>query len=234
MVIAITDTHSKKFDFYVEWVGRVAQEAEIKRLSYKEDNAKELKKCDGLILSGGGDVHPKFYGREDFLKILDKKEINMERDEFEFKLVREALKKGIPVLGICRGLQVFNVAMGGSLLPDLDSEGHKNHSVTKDGRDRRHELKVEKGTTLHWIVESAKCEVNSAHHQAIDRVGDGLRVTAKSPDGVVEGLEWEESQTRPFLQLVQWHPERMTDFTNPGSKNLLEHFVLAVVSRAED
>jgi putative glutamine amidotransferase len=234
MVIAITDTHSKKFDFYVEWLHRVAQEAEIMKFSYKEDNAKELKKCGGLILSGGGDVHPKLYGRDDYLKILDKKEINIERDEFEFKLVREALKKEMPVLGICRGLQVFNVAMGGSLIPDVESEGHKNHSAMKDGRDRRHEIKIEKGTTLHWIVESAKGEVNSAHHQAVDRPGDGLRVTAKSPDGIVEGLEWEESQTRPFLQLVQWHPERMSDFNNPGSKNLLEHFILAVVSRAED
>jgi putative glutamine amidotransferase len=231
MIIGITDTLTKKYEYYVEWLKKVARHVEVVKLSHKADNARDLKKCDGLILTGGGDIHPKFYGREDALALLDKKEINVARDEFEFKIVKDALKKGIPILGICRGMQTFNVALGGSMIPDVESEGYKNHGKTKSGNDRRHEVKIERGTTLHWIVEATRGEVNTAHHQAVDRIAEGLRITARSPDGIVEALEWQDASSKPFLQLVQWHPERMSDFENPCSKNLLEHFVLAVVSR---
>lgn len=232
MNIGITDTFNKKYDNYVHWLRKVAKQVEVIKLSHEANNLKEIKKCDGLILTGGSDVHPKFYGRDDHAKDLD--DINEKRDAFEIKLVKEAVKKGTPILGICRGMQVCNVALGGSLISDLEREGHKNHGKTKEGKDRRHKVEIERGTTLHWIVEAAKGEVNTAHHQAVDVVAKGLRVTARSSDGVVEGLEWEESEARPFLQLVQWHPERMEDHANPCSKNLLEHFVLAVVSKAED
>lgn len=231
MIIGITDTLTRKYEYYVEWLKKVARHVEVVKLSHKADNARDLKKCDGLILTGGGDIHPKFYGREDALALLDKKEINVARDEFEFKIVKDALKKGMPILGICRGMQTFNVALGGSMIPDVESEGYKNHGKTKSGNDRRHEVKIERGTTLHWIVEATRGEVNTAHHQAVDRIAEGLRITARSPDGIVEALEWQDASSKPFLQLVQWHPERMSDFENPCSKNLLEHFVLAVVSR---
>jgi putative glutamine amidotransferase len=233
MIIGITDTLNKKFDAYVSWLRKVARDVEFIRLSPEEKNAREVKKCEGLILTGGHDVHPRFYGREDFLELLNKDDINEQRDEFEFKIIQEALKANLPILGICRGMQVFNVAMGGSMIPDLKSEGYSDHTKTKDGKDRRHKIQIEKGTTLHWIVETTKAEVNTAHHQAVDAIGGGLRVTATAPDGIVEGLEWAESASKPFLQLVQWHPERMADFQNPCSKNLLEHFILAVVSTAE-
>lgn len=233
MVIGITDTLNKKFDFYVSWLRRVARDAEIIKLSHEEKNARELKKCSGLILTGGHDIHPKFYGREDYLKLLDKDDINEKRDAFEIKLVHEAIERKLPILGICRGLQLFNVAMGGSMIPDVESEGYEPHTKTRDGKDRRHPIAIERGTMLHWILETTKGEVNTAHHQAVDAIGSGLRITAKSPDGIVEGLEWEEAERKPFLQLVQWHPERMSDFQNPCSRNLLEHFVLAVVSTAE-
>ncbi len=233
MNIGITDTLNKKFDFYVAWLRKVARDAEIIKLSPEEKNTRDLKKCDGLILTGGHDIHPRFYGREDYMKLLEKEDVNEKRDEFEFKIIQEALKANMPILGICRGMQVFNVAMGGSMIPDVKSEGYHEHAKTKDGKDRRHKITIEKETTLHWIVETTKGEVNSAHHQAVDAIGSGLKVTARSPDGIVEGLEWADSESKPFLQLVQWHPERMSDFQNPCSKNLLEHFVLAVVSTAE-
>lgn len=232
MVIGIADTYNKKFDFYVTWLRKVARGAEIVKLSYPEKNIASLKRCDGLIMTGGNDIHPKLYGRDDLLSLS--KDVDVKRDEFEFKLVREALKKKIPLLGICRGMQVCNVALGGSMIADLETEGYKKHGKAEGGKDRRHKVTVEKGTTLHWIVESTKGEVNSAHHQAVDSLAPGMKVTAKSPDGVVEGLEWEDSGNRPFLQLVQWHPERMEDYSNACSKNLLEHFVLAVVSNAEE
>ena len=234
MVIGITDTLNKKFDFYVSWLKKVARQAELIKLSPELKNARELKKCDGLMLTGGGDIHPKFYGREDYLEILDKKEINVERDEFEFRLVKDALKLDLPLLGICRGMQVFNIAKGGSMIPDVERDGYKSHVKSKEGKDRRHKIEIEKGTSLHWIAETTKGEVNSAHHQAVDVLGEGLRATAKSPDGLVEAMEWRDASAKPFMQLVQWHPERMEDFANPCSRNVLEHFVLAAASRAED
>jgi putative glutamine amidotransferase len=234
MVIGITDTLNKKFNYYVSWIRRVAPDVEIVKLSPDAKNAKELRKCDGLILSGGSDIHPQFYGREDYLKLLKPDAINEKRDEFEIKIVKDALKQEMPILGVCRGMQLFNVVQSGSLIPDVITEGYKEHAKSKDGKDRRHKVEIEKGTTLHWIIESVKGEINSAHHQAVDRIGDGLRVTAKSLDGVVEALEWEDGKEKPFLQLVQWHPERMEDFGNPCSKNLLEHFVLAAVSNIKD
>ncbi len=233
MNIGLTDTLNKKFDFYVSWLRKVAKDAEIITLSPEAKNARDLKKCDGLILTGGHDIHPKFYGREDDMKLLKKDDVNEKRDEFEFRIIQDALKANMPILGICRGMQVFNVAMGGSIIPDVQSAGYSEHAKRKDGKDRRHKITIEKGTTLHWILETTKAEVNSAHHQAVDAIGGGLKVTATSPDGIVEGLEWAESESKPFLQLVQWHPERMADFQNPCSKNLLEHFVLAVVSTAD-
>jgi putative glutamine amidotransferase len=234
MVIGITDTRNKKFDSYVSWLRKVAKQGEVLKLSHESRTVKELKKCDGVILTGGGDIHPKFYGREGLLNTLDKKEIDVERDEHEFKIVREAVHLDLPILGICRGLQVFNVALGGSMIPDVVAGGFKNHAKSKEGKDRHHKVEIERGTMLHWIVESTKADVNTAHHQAVDTIAEDLRVSAKSQDGIVEALEWKDSGNRPFLQLVQWHPERMDDFVNPCSRNLLEHFVLAAASRSED
>lgn len=230
MVIGVTDAFSKKSQFYLTWLHKVAHSADVVTLSHEAMNFKDLKKCDGLILTGGGDIHPKYYGREDYLKLVN--DVNEKRDEFEFKIVKEAIKRDMPVLGICRGMQVFNVALGGSMIPDIQSEGYENHAKTKEGKDRRHKVGINKGTSLHWMVESTAGDVNTAHHQAVDMIAEGLKVTASSPDGIVEGLEWEKSDAKPFLQLVQWHPERMNDYINPCSKHLLEHFVLAVVARA--
>lgn len=233
MIIGVTDTLNRKFEFYGRWLRRVAPEAEIIKLSHEEKNARSLSRCDGLLLTGGHDIHPKFYGREDYLTLLKEEDINEKRDKFEIELVHAALKRGMPILGICRGMQLFNVATGGSMIPDVVSEGYTDHAKTTEGKDRRHRIAIEKGTMLHWIIETTKAEVNTAHHQAVDKLGDGLRVTATAPDGIIEGLEWLEPDGKPFLQLVQWHPERMSDFQNPCSKNLLEHFVLAVASTAE-
>jgi putative glutamine amidotransferase len=232
MLIGITDTYNTKFDLYVSWLHKVAKGADIVKLSHRTKNVKEVKQCEGVVLTGGHDIHPRYYGREDYLALAV--DVDEKRDEFELQVVQDALKKKIPLLGICRGMQLFNVALGGSLIPDIARAGHKNHGKTKEGKDRRHKIVIAQGTTLHWIVESAKGEVNSSHHQAVDAIAGGLRVAATSPDGIVEALEWTESAAKPFLQLVQWHPERMEDFSNPCSKNLLEHFVLAVVSKAED
>lgn len=176
---------------------------------------------DALLLTGGGDVDPALYGdapdpHTNF--------VNRERDESEIALVRCFLDNGKPVFGICRGIQVLNVALGGRLiqhLPDCPaSRGAEGH-VQVDGRDVRHPVLLVQESRLAAAL-GMELEVNSAHHQALDpaAVGEGLRVAARSPAGVIEAIE---SDTLPVLA-VQWHPERMPP-EHPASRRLLQLLV---------
>ena len=159
--------------------------------------AQPLRRLDGLVLAGGTDVDPRRYGQK---KMEQTQEPETERDALEIKLVREALRRDLPVLGICRGLQLFNVAHQGTLVQHLESTGvHQRPRV-----DAAHVASVRPGTRLKRILGVGECDVNSRHHQAVDRVGCGLRVSAQSPDGVVEAVERPD---RSFAVAVQWHPE---------------------------
>ena len=150
----------------------------------------------GLVLTGGTDVDPSLYGQD-----LDPRadEPDRERDLLEQRLLREALSLDVPVLAICRGLQLFNIThQGGTLVQHM--EGHR---IENNGR---HGTEVLEGTRLAAILGAGMHPVNSRHHQSVAEVGDGLVVSAKSPDGVVEGLERPD---RRFAIAVQWHPEDM-------------------------
>ena len=188
----------------------------------KLQSADEVLSCDGLLLSGGGDIHPGAYGgNESGGRIAG---VDEKRDKLEFEVVEKALGAGIPQLGICRGLQTVNVFLGGSLHEDLEAAGFLPHG--KDGeKDRRHELVIEEGTMLAAIAGEKKGVVNSSHHQGIDKVGRGLKVSATSADGVAEAVEWETKADKPFLLLVQWHPERMRDSSNPLAESVARTFL---------
>ena len=224
MLLGITDPMRDRpaLENYMKWVKRWIPDAHMQPLSYKLDNARDLEHCQGLILTGGGDVHPRFYQQEDAIDVA--KEVSESRDEFEFGIIKEALRHDMPVLGICRGVQIFNVAMGGSLIPDIESAGHPSHR-RGNASERMHPVQVENGTLLHSVVRTDGGEINTSHHQAVANVGQGLRVTARSNDGIVEALEWETKAGHPFLLLVQWHPERMKDSESPFSRNIIERFV---------
>lgn len=227
MVLGTTDTLKPNLQYYHDWIRKGIDEVEIVTLSAVQQNLGDLDRCDGLVLTGGADVHPKFYGREDATASLQG--VNVVRDEFEFALITRALDARLPILGICRGMQVFNVALGGSLILDVEQVGYLNHRKDRDtGIDRRHAVKVSKGTQLHSIAGALEGEVNTNHHQAVDRIAEALRPTAWSPDGLVEAMEWKITGEKPFLQLVQWHPERMDDFENPLSRGLIGRFAKEV------
>src|SRR5437867_3039704 len=229
MILGITDTLRPSLKFYLEWIGGVVTEVEVVLLSCVRQNLSDLDRCDSLVLTGGGDIHPKFYGREDAMQLVNG--VNESRDEYEFALIRRALGSNLPILGICRGMQVFNVALGGTMIPDVQTAGYRNHSKEKDSTiDPRHGVRIEEHTILHSIARTQRGEVNTNHHQAVDNLAHDLRVTAWSPDGLVEGLEWRDPDQKPFLQLVEWHPERMVDFENPLSRGLIERFVSEVQS----
>jgi len=222
LVIGITDCG--RWSNYANWVTHGGQSVETINLSWKNRNLARVEECDGIMLSGGEDLHPRFYGMPERITELDPREVNERRDDFELDLIGLALRKGLPILGICRGLQVVNVFLGGTLILDIPSTGKSDHSKL-DGVDRVHEVEVAANTGLARIVGMSRGIVNSSHHQSADKIGRGLKISAVAQDGVVEGLEWEDSDGKSFLQLVQWHPERMQDAESPFRKNLLHEFL---------
>lgn len=160
----------------------------------------KAKECAGLLLPGGGDIDPARYGQP----LAGSEEPDLQRDAGELQLVSDFMAWGKPILGICRGLQMLNVALGGDLIQDIPTAPrHKHDSVTGD---QVHKVVVEEDSFLYPIY-GKEFSVNSAHHQAIGRLAPGLRLIARcAEDGVPEGIEWPEKG----IFGLQWHPERMS------------------------
>ncbi len=172
---------------------------------------------DGLLLAGGADIDPATYGREPHPETLD---MVPERDNFEIALVREAIERDIPVLGICRGMQLINVALGGTLtqhLPEhLGHEQHRRVIGSFDGSD--HEVEILEHTLAMRVIGSAHHATKSHHHQGVELLGEGLHVSATSPlDDLIEAIELPD---RSFVLGVQWHPE--ADASSPVIAGLVE------------
>jgi putative glutamine amidotransferase len=170
------------------------------------ENASHLaEELDGILLAGGEDCDPSVYGEEAHPKT---ETMDPRRQTNDLTLARAARERGIPTLGICLGLQVMNVANGGTLIQDIHSEVKTAIEHVSKPEDRaRHDVRIENGTRTASILGGGReMNVNSSHHQAIKTVGRGLKVTAKAADGVVEGLE---DTDHPFYVGVQWHPEDM-------------------------
>jgi len=169
------------------------------------ENARELiEDLDGLLLAGGDDCDPAVYGETPHPSV---EPMDPRRQANDFTLARAARERGIPTLGICLGVQVMNVAAGGTLIQDIASSIDTEIDHASEPTDRhRHEVFIEANTHLANILGARELNVNSSHHQAIGRVAESLRVTAHAPDGIVEGLE---DPGHPFYVGVQWHPEDM-------------------------
>ena len=170
-----------------------------------ENAAEIVAGLDGLLLAGGYDCDPGLYGedRHPTVETMDER-----RQQNDLSLAKAARERGIPTLGVCLGLQVMNVAAGGTLIQDIDSAIETEIVHASEPEDRaRHDVIVEDGTHLASILGARELNVNSSHHQAIRNVAKGLRVTAHAPDGIVEGLE---DPRHPFYLGVQWHPEDLT------------------------
>ncbi len=222
ITIGITDC--SKFDNYRKWIEEEEGTAVI-RLSHDLNNLSDLEKCDGVLLTGGEDVHPRFYNKKEYVDLCH--EIDERRDEFEWKVLDHTEKNHIPLLGICRGLQVANVYFGGTLIPHIPAFGKFDHSKS-GASDKYHEVHVDPNSFLKGIVHTTAGEVNSAHHQSADLIGKGLVCNAISPDGIVEGLERENKDEQSFLLLVQWHPERMKDQASQFARDIKRNFLKAV------
>jgi putative glutamine amidotransferase len=201
--IGIT-TSDTNFQNYPNWIS--GDGIEVVLLSYQEKNIQDFGLCDGFLLTGGIDVHPQFYqnSRVDYPNTTVFSEA---RDLFEMEVFEFARQQNKPVLAICRGLQLVNIALGGNLIQDLQENGFKNHRKGPEG-DFEHNMVVKPGTLLAKISGTLSGFVNSAHHQGLDQIADELKVSAYSEDGVVEAIEYKDAN-KPFLLAVQWHPERM-------------------------
>ena len=177
-------------------------------------------RIDGLLLTGGPDLHPGTYGARPHPELGP---TEREIDIFELGLIRAAQHCGLPVLAICRGMQALNVARGGTLFQDLPSEfaGALPHRQTDPGRTPTHEVRLADGCRLASIAGKSTIHVNSFHHQAIDRLGHGLRAVGWAPDGVIEAVE--DARAR-FIVGVQWHAESLAE-AEPVQADLLGAFV---------
>ena len=222
-MIGVTD--GRMYDLYANWIQEYAAPVKAIRIGHRLNNAKELEKCGGLLLTGGEDVHPRLYDRPGYLEYCYAADFDEARDRFELKLLERAQERAMPVLGICRGLQLANVFFGGTLIPDIPSWGKFEHAQYPDGRGREHGITIDPASRLHALTGAQQGTVNSIHHQSADRIGRGLVASALSPDGVVEALERKEGGgSGGFLCLVQWHPERM-EKNSPMVRPLKEEFM---------
>lgn len=193
----LTFRYAHKAEPYAEALRRAGIEPEL----LSPDEPRTIAGLDGLMLSGGVDLNPELYGAA---PQPNDEEPDDPLDALELNLLDEAMRADLPVLAICRGLQLFNVAHGGTLIQHLDNS--ETHVVRGNDPARAvHRITVEPGTRLAAILGDGEHMVNSRHHQAAGRIGAGLRISARSvPDGVVEALERDD---RRFAVAVQWHPE---------------------------
>ena len=184
-----------------------AEPVEVIRLSAGEGNFEELRHCDGLVLSGGIDIHPALYGGSPEYPKAPERGWERGRDLFEQAALEQAWARGLPVLGVCRGLQLINITLKGTLVQDLGDAGDAIHE--RDRMDKQHPVHLVADTLLAEVTGMERGEANSAHHQAIDRLGEGLVVNCRAEDGTIEGIEWADPAGKSFMLAVQWHPERM-------------------------
>ena len=161
--------------------------------------------CDGFVFTGGADVEPKRFGEPTHPACG---EIRLMRDDLELRAAEHILKSKKPVLGICRGIQLINVALGGKLYQDIPSECPSEilHRQTQDKTEPSHSVNVIEGTPLHALVGKTRMAANSFHHQSISTLGEGLRVMALADDGIIEAVY---SVGESYLRAYQWHPERI-------------------------
>jgi putative glutamine amidotransferase len=218
MRVAVTFGNEARLGPYLDALREVGIEA--------ARNPESLHSLDGLLLTGGSDINPARYGQT----IAGSDEVDDARDELEIRLLREALAADLPVLGICRGLQLFNVACGGTLVQHLgptDVHRQKPRGAEPGKHPAAHRVWVAPETRLAEIIGGGGHDVNSRHHQAVESMGPGLIVTAISEDGVIEALE---KPGAAFAVAVQWHPEDRI-LVSDGDRKLFEAFAAALASR---
>lgn len=210
---------SEKFINCVEYAGGIPLIlAHVREI---EDIKAQIDVCDGIMLCGGMDIHPIYYGEEPHEKLGF---VNSKEDEYQIKIARMALNLHKPILGICRGHQLLNVVCGGTLYQDLSeilSTTIKHDQISKR-YEPYHSINIAKNTKLEELLGSSTL-VNSLHHQCIKELGTGLKATAHSKDGIIEAIEMPD---RDFVMGLQWHPEEMAMHRDENMLNIFKEFII--------
>ncbi|CAM5182836.1 Putative glutamine amidotransferase OS=Ureibacillus acetophenoni OX=614649 GN=SAMN05877842_10469 PE=4 SV=1 [Ureibacillus acetophenoni] len=190
-------------------------------LGLEEDALQLIHMVDGLVLSGGGDLHPHTFGEEPHVNLG---QVNSDRDRLELALAKEAIKRQIPIFAICRGHQVLNVALGGTLFQDIYSQNQNIylHSQKAPRHEGTHFISVKQDSLLYKLLGKETMTVNSFHHQSVKRAASNIKVVGKAGDGIIEAIEIVDY---PFCLSVQWHPEEMAVEGDEDSKKLFTAFI---------
>lgn len=205
--------------YYKALLSAGAQPDEIEVVAGVDATKMRDESFDGILFTSGEDVDPAFYGEP--IK-FESVHADRSRDEFEFDLLEKGLKRRLPILGICRGIQMINVKFGGTLYQDLKGEKELDHKQAGSRRTTTHSVTVTEPDSLLRRLIPASCRVNSLHHQAIKRLGHGLKATAHSDDGLYEAVELAEDY--PFFLVVQWHPEELVG-EHPEQLKIFQEFI---------
>jgi putative glutamine amidotransferase len=219
--------HTDSFGVPIRYVEALRRAGGVENIVMSEDLTDDdiaavLDRADGLLLLGGGDLHPSTYGQEPHTRVYG---VSEHRDDCELAFARAAVARGMPVLGICRGHQVLNVALGGTLDQHItDQDGIDEHGRPGEaGGEALHEIPLEPGTRLAAAMQAVAPTCACHHHQAVEDPGALLRVVARARDGVVEATELADPDG-PWVVSVQWHPED-TAATDPAQQRLFDTFV---------
>lgn len=234
MRIAVTRASgSAKYAMYEAWLKAADASVEVVDLytaATVEEATDVLRTCSGLVLSGGPDVEASRYGMPERAALSEAPDLH--RDALEFAAIDVARELRMPTLGICRGLQILNVAYGGTLIADIPTETTSTIEHRQiDGMDAHHHIEVEPGSLIKRMCRALDGTVNSAHHQCVDTLAGLFTPSATADDGTIEAFEWGDASLggKPFLVAVQWHPERL-DHENPLSLPIAQHFVNEVAA----
>ncbi len=197
-------------DNYINWLKRINPSVDYVVMYELPKDSVDIvfAECTALLLTGGRDIYPARYGKENDTARCGN--FDLYRDSLEFNLIYMAMEREMPILGVCRGQQILNVAMGGTLYVDIptDINSMVNHRC-EDWRNCYHRVKVLPENLLSRISGVSEENITTNHHQAIDRLAKDFKVLAVSSDGIIESIGWKDTLNKPFLIAVQWHPERM-------------------------
>jgi putative glutamine amidotransferase len=220
-VILVSKDYDNRFSQWLPMAGRPCLTINMYTVG-ADSIAYYLSLADGIIISGGPDVNPELYGKASETERCEN--IDNRRDSLELRMIRYAMDHSIPLLGICRGQQMLNVANDGSLIIDIPAD-HDTTIVHRGGGG--HMVRIIEGTLLSALILPDSGFVNSSHHQAVEHLAPGFRASAYAPDGIIEAIEPVDLKGHPFILGVQWHPETLAreSKNHPFSRPILMRFV---------
>ena len=213
---------------YAKWLLRNSDKIEVislKKLT-PEEACKVLETCKGIVFTGGEDVESAKYGKAKDSTRCGK--FNLKRDSLEFALIKKAMNLELPIIGICRGQQILNVAMGGTLIIDIPTDVGNKVKHRKNGRITKHMVNINEYSGLHKLFGESEIEVNSHHHQAIENIAPVFKAIAFANDSIIEAIEWKDVNKKHYLRAFQWHPEKM-EKTNKYSNIIAKDFIKEIL-----